>query len=166
MLDVDDILLSPLTPSVLPPHVPEPVCEIQRPALFAMTQTFPRQKSVDLAIYARVNLLPSPATSSSSSGEYCTCIMRATQAYQQPQLDHWVCHKNSCSKDNSGCQSHHSPLLWRHSGHSRCHSQHHLFNRWHNRQHRCPRQHPHPREALFGMTRLPLNNQVDQNPKQ
>ena len=69
MLEVDDILPSPLTPLVLAPTVPEPVCETQTPALFTMAQTSPQPQSVDTANYARVNPLPSPATSSSSSGE-------------------------------------------------------------------------------------------------
>ena len=69
MLEVDDILPSPLTPLVLPPPVPEPVCEMQTPALFTMAQSSPQPQSVDTAIYARVNPLPSPATSSSSSCE-------------------------------------------------------------------------------------------------
>ena len=69
MLDVDDILPSPLTPLVLPPPIPEPVCEMQTPALFTMAQSSPQSQSVDTLMYARVNPLPSPATSSSSSGE-------------------------------------------------------------------------------------------------
>ena len=69
MLEVDDILPTPLTPLVLAPTVPEPVCELQTPALFTMAQSSPRPQSVDTANYARVNPLPSPATSSSSSGE-------------------------------------------------------------------------------------------------
>ena len=69
MLDVDDILPSPLTPLVLAPTVPEPVCEMQTAALFTMAQTSPQSQSVDTANYARVNPLPSPATFSSSSGE-------------------------------------------------------------------------------------------------
>ena len=67
MLEVDDILPSPLTPLVLAPRVPKPVCEMQTPALFTMVQTSPQPQSVDTANYARVNPLPSPATSSSSS---------------------------------------------------------------------------------------------------
>ena len=68
MLEVDDILPSPLTPLVLAPTVPQPVCEMQKPALFTMAQTSPQPHSVDTANYARVNPLPSPATSSSISG--------------------------------------------------------------------------------------------------
>ena len=66
MLEVEDILPSPLTPLVLPPPVPEPVCEMQTSALFTMAQSSPQPQSVDTATYARVDPLPSPATSSSS----------------------------------------------------------------------------------------------------
>ena len=66
MLEVDDILSSPLTPLVLEPTVPEPVCEMQTPALFTMAQSSPQSQSVNTANHARVNPLPSPATSSSS----------------------------------------------------------------------------------------------------
>ena len=69
MLEVDDILPSPLTPLVLAPTVPEPVFNMQTQALFTMAQTSPQPQSVDTAKYARVNPLHSPATSSSSSGE-------------------------------------------------------------------------------------------------
>ena len=69
MLEVDGILPSPLTPLVLPPPVTEPVCEMQTPALFTMAQSSPQPQSVDTTMSARVNPLPSPATSSSSSGE-------------------------------------------------------------------------------------------------
>ena len=69
MLEVEDILPSPLTALVLPPPVPEPVCEMQTPALFTMAQSSPQPQSVDTGNYARVNPLPSTATSSSSSGE-------------------------------------------------------------------------------------------------
>ena len=65
MLEVEDILPSPLTPLVLQPTLPEPVCEMQTPALFTMAQSSPQPQSVDTANYARVNPLPSPATSSS-----------------------------------------------------------------------------------------------------
>ena len=63
MLEVKDILPSPLTPLVFP--VPEAVCEMQTPALFTMAQSSPQPQSVDTATYARVNPLPSTATSSS-----------------------------------------------------------------------------------------------------
>ena len=69
MLEVEDILPSPLTPLVLPPPMPEPVCEMQTPALFTVAQSSPQPQSVDTANYARVNPLPSPASSCSSSGE-------------------------------------------------------------------------------------------------
>ena len=69
MLEVDDILPSPLTPLVLAPTVPKPVCEMQTLALFAMAQSFPQPQSVDTGNYARVNPLSSTATYSSSSGE-------------------------------------------------------------------------------------------------
>ena len=68
-LEVDDILPSPLTPLVLAPTVPQPVCKMQTPALFTMAQSSPQPQSVDTANYTWVNPLPSPATSSSSSGE-------------------------------------------------------------------------------------------------
>ena len=70
MLEVDDILPWALTPFVLAPRVPEPVSEMQTLALFTMAQTSLHQQSVDAAKYARVNPLPSPATSSSSSGKF------------------------------------------------------------------------------------------------
>ena len=69
MLEVDDIVPSPLTPLVLQHPTPEPVCVMQTPALFTMAQSSPQLQSVDTSTYARVNPLPSPATSSSSSGE-------------------------------------------------------------------------------------------------
>ena len=69
MLEVDDILPSPLTPLVLASTVPEPVCEMQTPALFTMAQSSPQPQSLDTANYAWMNPLPSTATSSSSSGE-------------------------------------------------------------------------------------------------
>ena len=69
MLEVEDILPSPLTPFVLPPSMPESVCEMQTQALFKMAQSSPQPQSVDTANYARVSSLPSLATSSSSSGE-------------------------------------------------------------------------------------------------
>ena len=42
---------------------------MQTPALFTMAQSSPQPQAVDTATYARLNSLPSPATSSSSSGE-------------------------------------------------------------------------------------------------
>ena len=70
MLEVEDILPFPLTPLVLAPPVPEPVCEMQTPDLYRMAQSSPQPQSVDTANFARVNPVPSPATtSSSSSGE-------------------------------------------------------------------------------------------------
>ena len=69
MLEVEDLLPSPITPLVLPPQVPEPIYETQTPALFTMAYTSPQPQSVDTANYAQVNTLPSTATSSSCSGE-------------------------------------------------------------------------------------------------
>ena len=69
MLEVDDILPSPLNPLVLAPTVPKPVCKMQTPALFTMAQSYPQPQSVDTVNYARVNPLASPATSFSSSGK-------------------------------------------------------------------------------------------------
>ena len=69
LLEVDDILLSPLTPLVLAHTVPQPVCEMQTPALFTMARYSPQPQSVDTANYGRVNPLPSFPTSSSSAGE-------------------------------------------------------------------------------------------------
>ena len=63
------ILPSPLTPLVLPPPVPEPICEMHTPAIFTMAQSSPQPQSVDTASYARVNPLSSPVIFSSSSGE-------------------------------------------------------------------------------------------------
>ena len=84
MLVVDHILPSPLTPLVLATTVPEPVCEIQTPALFSMAQSSPQPQSVDTANYARVNSLPSPATSSSSSGELRLYIESDTSSPSVP----------------------------------------------------------------------------------
>ena len=81
LLDVDNILPSPLTPMVQPPPVPEPVSEMQAPALFTMAQASPQPQSVDLAAPARVNPLPSPATSSSSSGELHLYIGSDTRSH-------------------------------------------------------------------------------------
>ena len=69
MLEVKDIPPSPLTPLVLSHQVPELVCKMQTPALFMMAQSLPQPQSVDTANYARLNPLPSPATSSYSSRE-------------------------------------------------------------------------------------------------
>ena len=69
MLDVEDILPSPLTLLVLPHPVAEPVCKMETLALFVMAQSSPQPQSVDTTNYARLNPLPSPSTSSSSSGE-------------------------------------------------------------------------------------------------
>ena len=41
MLEIDDILPSPLKQLVLPPPEPEPVCEMQTPALFTIAQPSP-----------------------------------------------------------------------------------------------------------------------------
>ena len=65
MLEVEDILPSPLTPLILP----ESVYEMQTPALSTKAQSSPQPQSVDTANYAWVNPLPSPTTTSSSSGE-------------------------------------------------------------------------------------------------
>ena len=69
MLEVENILPSPLNPLVLPPPAPEPVCEMLTPALFKMAQSSSQPQSVDTTNYRRGNPLPSSATSSSSSGE-------------------------------------------------------------------------------------------------
>ena len=84
MLEVDDILPSPLTHLVLPHPVPEPVCEMQTPALFTMAQSCPQPQSVDTINYARENQLPSPATSSSSSGELHLHIKSDTSSPSVP----------------------------------------------------------------------------------
>ena len=84
MLEVDDILPSPLTPLVLAPTLPEPVSEMQIPALFTMAQSSPQPKSVDTGNYARVNPLPSPATSSSSSSELHLYIDSDTSSSSVP----------------------------------------------------------------------------------
>ena len=72
----------------LAPTVPEPVCEIQTPALFTMAQTTPQPQSVDTANYARVNPLSSPATSSSSSGELHLYIDSDTSPPTVPRGQH------------------------------------------------------------------------------
>ena len=69
MLEVDDILPSPLTPLVLALTVPEPVCEMQTLALFTTAQSSPQ---------------PSPATSSSSWGELHLYIDRVTSSPSVP----------------------------------------------------------------------------------
>ena len=84
MLEVDDILPKPLTPLVLAPTVAEPVCEIQTPAVFTMAQSYPQPHSVDTANYARLNPLPSPATSSSSSGDLNLYIVSGTSSPSVP----------------------------------------------------------------------------------
>ena len=65
MLEIEDILPSPVAPLVLPHAVPETVCEMQTPALFTKAQPSPQPQSLNTTNYARVNPLPSPATSSS-----------------------------------------------------------------------------------------------------
>ena len=70
MLDFDDFLPLSLTPLVLPLTMPEPVCEMQTPALFTIAHASPQPQSVDLATHIRLISLPSPATCSSSSGEF------------------------------------------------------------------------------------------------
>ena len=92
MLEVDDILPSPLTPLVLAPTVPEPVCEMQTPALFTTAQSSPQPQSVDTANYARVNPLPSPATSSSSSSQ-STCRLSDTSSPSVPVGTHSLSHE-------------------------------------------------------------------------
>ena len=69
MLEVKELLPSPLTSLVLPPPVSETVYEMQTPALFTMAQFSPQPQPVDTENFASVNPLPSPATSSWSSGE-------------------------------------------------------------------------------------------------
>ena len=70
MLDVDDILSSPVAPLVLAPPVAEPVCEIaQRLPLFEIAQASLQPQSVDAVTYEWMNSLPSLATSFSCSGE-------------------------------------------------------------------------------------------------
>ena len=64
--------------------MPEPVCEMQTPALFTMAQSSPQPHSVDTANYVRVNPLPSPATSSSSSDELHLCIESDTSSPSAP----------------------------------------------------------------------------------
>ena len=88
MLEVDDILPSPLTPLVLAHTVPELVCEMHTPALFTMAQTSPQPHSVDTANYARVNPMPSPATSSSSSAELHLYIDSDTSPATVPTGQH------------------------------------------------------------------------------
>ena len=93
MLVVDDILPSPLTPLVLAPTVPKPVCEMQTPALFTMAQTSPQPQSVDTANYAQVNTLPSPATSFSSLGELHLYIDSNTSPPTVPTGQHSSSHE-------------------------------------------------------------------------
>ena len=88
MLEVDDILPSPLTPLVLANTVPEPVCEMQTPALFTMAQTSQQAQSVDTANYARVDLQPSPTISSSSSDELLLYIDSDTSPPTVPTGQH------------------------------------------------------------------------------
>ena len=88
MLEVEDILPSPLTPLVLPPPEPKPVCEMQTPSLFTIAQSSPQPQSVDTANYARVNPLLLPASSSSSSVElhlYIDSEMSSSPAPVGPQ---------------------------------------------------------------------------------
>ena len=84
MLEVDDILPTPLTPLVLAPTVPEPVCKTQTPALFKMAQSSPQPQPLDTANYVRLNPLPSPAASSSSLGELHLYIDSDTSSPSAP----------------------------------------------------------------------------------
>ena len=52
ILDVDNMLPSPLTPQVLPLLLPVRICEMQTPALFTMAQASPQPQSVDSATYS------------------------------------------------------------------------------------------------------------------
>ena len=70
--------------SACPHPVPEPVCKMQTPALFTMAQSSPQPQSVDTENYARVNRLPSTATSSSSSGELHLYIESDTSSPSVP----------------------------------------------------------------------------------
>ena len=88
MLEVDNILTSLLTPLVLAPTVPEPVCEMQTPNLLTMAQTSPQPQCVDTTNYARVNPLPSRATTSSSSGELHLYIDSETSPPRVPAGQH------------------------------------------------------------------------------
>ena len=88
MLEVDDILPSPLTPLVLAPTVSESVCEMQTPALFSMAQASPQPQSVDTANCALVDPLPSVATSSSSSGEHHLYIDSGKSSTSAPAGPH------------------------------------------------------------------------------
>ena len=84
MLEVEEILPSPLTPLVLPHKVPETVCEKQTPAIFTIAQSSQQPQSVDTANYARVSPLPSPATFSSSSGGHHLYIDSDTSSPSVP----------------------------------------------------------------------------------
>ena len=52
------------------PQYPSQFAKCKHPPLFTMPQSSSESQSVDTANYARVNPLPSPATSSSSSAEF------------------------------------------------------------------------------------------------
>ena len=141
MLDVDDILPSPLTPLVLPPPVPEPVSKMQTLALFTMAQASPQPQSVNLATNARVKPLPLSATSFSSS-ELHLCIGKDTISPTTPTTP------LSSSEEHllQGCSSNSTHSPWRHSRHSWCQS--------------------HQLSPHTGLTRLLRNNRVTQHPKQ
>ena len=98
MLDVDDIRPSPLTTLVLPHPVPEPVCEMQTPALFTMAHASPQPHFVDSANHARVNTLLSHTTSSLSSGKFRLYIESDTSPPTQmrpPSLSQQLRHQGS-----------------------------------------------------------------------
>ena len=103
-LDVDDSLPLPLAPLVLLPPVPEPVCEMQTPALLTMAQASPQPQSVDSAFHARVKALPSPQRPPRCQGN-SLCISRTKQAHQR-KWDSQVRYKNSCIKVYSRCHCH------------------------------------------------------------
>ena len=130
MLDVDDLLTSPLKPLLLPPPVPEPVCELQMPALFTMARHIPSHtlwiQPIMIGWTHRLYPLILPR-----HRENYISSLRMTQAHRGHKLDHWVHQKNS--------------FYTKHS-------------RFHNHHNRCQSQHPSLNTILLWLKRLLLNN--------
>ena len=123
MLEVDDILPSPLTLFVLPHPVPGPVCEMQTLAPFTMALSSPQPKPVDTINYARVNQLPLPATSSSSSDQL-QLISRVMRAHPRFLSDHQARHKSCSFKEINNCSSHLRSLQQKQTRQSSIHIHH------------------------------------------
>ena len=134
-------------PWCCPLPLPEPVCEIQTPALFMTAQVSPQRQSVDSFTYARVNPLLSPATSSLSSGEVCHYIGSNTSSSTVPTGTLSLSQELSLQGQQLLPQSPHPFAMV---------SQSPQF---------LPQSPLQPRTALFRPMRLLWNNRVAQQPK-